>query len=310
MNYNHIKNTDLKISAVSLGSWVFGGEVWGETNDDISIEVIKNAISGGINFIDTAPAYGNGRAETVIGKTLGKTRDILVADKCGLEIDGKSIKINLTPAFIRKDLENSLKRLNRDVIDLYQCHWPDKKTPIEETFSEMNKLQKEGKIRHVGVCNFDKNLLSSAMKISKIVSNQVHYSILNRYIEKELLEFCKNNEISILTYGSLGGGILTGKYKQVPVLEKNDVRNFFYRFYNKMFFEKTEKIIKVLNEISEKHNGFPVETAINWARRDKIVASCIVGARNSGQIKKNISASKWDLSEQEINKIENACNDI
>ncbi|MDD5634320.1 MAG: aldo/keto reductase, partial [Candidatus Omnitrophica bacterium] len=213
MKYRKIGNSDLEVSVVALGTWVFGGDSWGVADDTMSVKVAEKAIEKGINFIDTAPVYGSGRSEEIVGKAIQNKRDkVFLATKCGLEQKGSSIRANLKKEFIRTEIENSLRRLKVEMIDLYQCHWPDPNTPVEETFGELNKLIKEGKIRYIGVSNFDKKVLEDACQQANIVSNQVQYSILERKIEKELVPFCKEKNISILSYGALGGGILTGKY--------------------------------------------------------------------------------------------------
>ncbi|HNX91222.1 MAG TPA: aldo/keto reductase, partial [Candidatus Omnitrophota bacterium] len=224
MRYRLINGTDLNVSEIALGTWVFGGREWGETDDAVSIKVIQAAYDNGINFIDTAPIYGLGRSEEVVGKAIRSIGvKMIVATKCGLDPAGGAIPfIDLSPAFIRKEVESSLRRLGVDVIDLYQCHWPDKKAPIEDTFGEMSKLVREGKIRYVGVSNFGKDLIERALKIMPIVSEQVRYSVVEREIEAEILPFCKEKNISVLSYGSLGGGLMTGKYAERPDFPKND----------------------------------------------------------------------------------------
>jgi len=305
MEKRKIGNSNLNVSSICLGSWVFGGDCWGEVDDAESIRVVEEAVSGGINFIDTAPIYGSGRPEEVIGKTLkGISGEVLVATKFGLEKKGSSIRPNSSASFIRKEIEGSLKRLGVATIDLYQCHWPDPNVPLEETFGELKKLILEGKIRYIGVSNFDKDLLEKASKIAPIVSNQVQYSLLDRRIEEDLVPFSRKNNISILSYGALGGGILTGKYKTPPQLKKGDVKSFFYQFYKEPFWGKAKELVKVLEEIAGKHRVPTSDVAINWVLSLKIVASCIVGCRTTRQLKENLRAGLWSLKEEEKKKIE------
>ncbi|MDP8257799.1 MAG: aldo/keto reductase [Candidatus Aadella gelida] len=305
MKYRKIGNTDLEVSAIALGSWVFGGEGWGkEVDDNESIRVIGRALDLDINIIDTAPIYGDGRAEEVIGKAIrGRRKDAIIATKCGLEKSGRSIKCNLTAGFIRKEIENSLRRLNIETVDLYQCHWPDKDTPLEETFSELNKIKKEGKIRYIGVSNFDKKLLEEANSITQVVSNQVQYSLFDRDIEKDLISFCGSKGISILSYGSLGGGILTGKYKEPPVFEKGDVRSFFYKYYKEPFWSRGKAMRTTLEKIASKRNVPTAQAAINWVLAKGEVASCIMGCRTEDQLMVNIDAASWELSKEEISDL-------
>jgi len=305
MKYRKLGNTDLEVPAVSLGTWVFGGDCWGEADDAESVKVVEEALANGLNMIDTAPVYGNGHSESVIGRAIkGKKGEVTIATKCGLEVKGTSIKVDLSAKFIRKDIEASLSRLGIETIDLYQCHWPDENTPLEETFGEMMKLVKEGKIKYIGVSNFDKAILSRAAAIAPVESNQVQYSLFDRSIEKEMILFCREKNISVLTYGSLGGGILTGKYKEPPAFPKGDVRSFFYQYYREPFWSKGRKLVFVLEGIAAGH-GVPVaEVAINWVLSRPEVASCIAGCRNTDQLRKNLSAADWELSPEELQHIQ------
>ncbi len=305
MKYRKLANSDLEVSVITLGSWVFGGECWGEVDDKMSKAVITKAIEAGVNLIDTAPIYGEGRAEKVIGEVLREKRHkVFIATKCGLEKKGKSIRANLKAGFIRQEAENSLRRLSVNTIDLYQCHWPDPGTPLEETFGELSALKKEGKIRYIGISNFDKELALKASALATIVSNQVQYSILERKIEKELLPFCRDKNISILSYGPLGGGILTGKYKDTPVIAKGDVRSFFYRYYTGPLWGKARSLADILEYIAHKRNVPVPQVAINWVLSHPEVGSCIVGSRTAAQLEDNIGAAEWELDKAEIDLIE------
>ncbi|MCK5451240.1 MAG: aldo/keto reductase [Candidatus Omnitrophica bacterium] len=307
MKYRKLGKTDLKISSVVLGSWVFGGECWGEVRDEESISVLKDAINRGVNCIDTAPIYGNGRSEEVIGKALKDvSEDVIIATKCGLEKHGKAIRPNLSAKFIREEIENSLRRLNVEKIDLYQCHWPDPNTSRKETFTELSKLTEEGKVRYIGVSNFDKDFLEKAIQIAPVQSNQMPYSIFDRDIEKEMVPFCENNGVSILSYGSLGGGILTGKYKEPPDFSKGDVRSFFYKYYREPFWSKSRKIVNVLENIADRRQVPVSNVAINWVLSRKEVAGCITGCRTLEQLKGNVTAVDWDITEEELLMIEDA----
>lgn len=291
----------MNVSRICLGSWVFGGDVWGEVDDEVSLRVMEEALEKGVNLIDTAPVYGYGRAEEVIGRFLAGKRDkVMIATKCGLQGKGMSLRPNLSAKFIREEIENSLRRLNLETIDLYQCHWPDPNTPLQETFEEMKKLITEGKIRYIGVCNFSKAELSSACAIAPVVSNQVQYSLLDREIEKELIPFCEEKKISILSYGALGGGVLSGKYKTPPAFSKGDVKSFFYKYYKGPGWDKAKKVVGVLEEISAKHKVPVSQVAINWVLSRRQVASCIVGCRTPRQLEQNVGASDWGLTAEEI----------
>ncbi|MBU0683042.1 MAG: aldo/keto reductase [Candidatus Omnitrophota bacterium] len=305
MEYRKIGNSDMEVSSISLGSWVFGGDVWGKVDDNVSLRVIEEAIARGVNMIDTAPIYGYGRAEEVIARALQKkAKRVMIATKCGLEGKGAAVRPNLSAKFIRQEIENSLRRLNVETIDLYQCHWPDPNTSLSETFGELKKLADEGKIKFIGVCNFSKNLLEEAVSIAPIISNQVQYSLLDREIEKDLVSYCAENKISILSYGSLGGGILTGKYKAPPSYSKGDVKSFFYRYYKEPFWSKAQELVRILENVAETHKVSVSQTAINWVLSRNIVASCLVGCRTPEQLEQNINAVNWKLNEEELARIE------
>ncbi|NQT32422.1 MAG: aldo/keto reductase [Candidatus Omnitrophica bacterium] len=306
MQYRKIANSDLDVSAICLGSWVFGGDpCWGEAEDARSERVVAEALAGGINFIDTAPIYGSGRSEEVIGRAIkGKRDSVIIATKCGLEKKGHSIRPNLSAKFIREEIERSLRRLQVERVDLYQCHWPDPNTSVRETFGELNKLVTEGKIKHIGVSNFSREEVEKALRVAPIISNQVQYSLLSRDVEDGLMPYCKENDISILSYGSLGGGILTGKYKEPPPVKRGDVKDFFYRYYTEPYWSKAKEFVAVLRRIADGGNVPVSHVAIDWVTSHPEVASCIVGCRTPEQLKENVNASDWSLSDEELDLIE------
>ena len=310
MRYKTLSKSDLKVSVIGLGTWVMGGENWGKADDTKSIATIHKAIDSGINLIDTAPAYGNGHAEEIVGKAIrGKRSQLIIATKCG--IDRRSgFAFNLKPEFIRMEIENSLKRLNIDAIDLYQCHWPDPSTPVEDSMNELLKMQSQGKIRYIGVSNFDVPLLEKAMETTPLVSVQPHYSLLERDIEKNLLPFCREKNIGVLTYGSIGGGILTGKYKKPQSFGGMDARNFFYAFFKEPYWSKTQNLISEMKEIAEKHRKPLAHIAINWVTQQSGITSALVGARTPEQIEINAGAGEWELSQEELQQIQDSHNRI
>ena len=300
MIYSPINNTDLKVSVICLGTWVFGGDSWGGSNEKDCANAVSCAADFGINFIDTAPIYGWGKSEAIVGKaTKGKRKRFVIATKCGFVNRFGKATNNLTPASIKKEVEKSLRHLQTDYIDLYQCHWPDAKTPIEATMQTMNQLKKEGKIRYIGVSNFEPDLVSRACPIAEVVTSQNGYSMLDRSIEKKLLPLLQQRSIGLLAYGPLGGGILTGKYKSPPTLPSNDARKFFYEYYDGEAFERAQALLDTLKGIGKPLN----QVAINWVRQQPDVASVIVGCRNAQQVKDNVAAVLWDLSAQQLEGI-------
>jgi aryl-alcohol dehydrogenase-like predicted oxidoreductase len=305
MRYAKLGKTDLEVSVICLGTWVFGGHCWGDVDDKVSERVVAESIDKGINFIDTAPIYGNGRSEEVIGRAIkGKRDGLVIATKCGLKIKGRGLTVDLSAEFIRKETENSLKRLGIETIDLYQCHWPSDTTPYKETFGELNKMLKEGKIKHIGISNFDKKQTKKAMEYAPIATNQVQYSLLDRRIEIDLEPFCEEEGISILPYGALGGGILTGKYKEPPKIAEDDVKDFFYKFYKEPEWSKAKALVAVLEDIAARRAVPVSQVAVNWVLSHASVQSCIAGCRTPEQADLNVGAAGWKLSEEELGLIQ------
>jgi len=305
MKYRKLGKTGIDVSEICLGTWVFGGDLWGEVDDNVSETVVRAAIDLGVNFIDTAPIYGAGRSESVIGKAIkGRRDEVVLATKCGLKPKGKGIEVDLSCEFIREDLENSLKRMGVETIDLYQCHWPDKKTPFDETFRELKKFVREGKIKHIGISNFDADETTAALERAEIVSNQVQYSILDRSVEEELFPVLNERKVSLLPYGILGGGILTGKYRTPPEVKPGDVKDFFYKFYKEPEWSRVMKLVAVMDKIAEEHDASDSHVAINWMLWHKEAASCIVGCRTPEQLKENIKALDWNLSARDAQELD------
>lgn len=304
MDYRRLGKSELNVSVIGLGTWAIGGKFWGHTDEAAAIAAIRKAIDSGINLIDTAPIYGEGHSEEMVGKAVkGHRHQVVIATKCGARFKGPDLVNDLTPKSIRKEVEVSLKLLGTDVIDLYQCHFPDPNTPIEETMAEMAKMKAEGKIRAIGVSNFDAVLLRRTQKVAQIASNQVGYSMLNRGIENELIPFCLEQDIGILAYGPMGGGILTGKYKQKPKFEGGDARTWFYNFYEEPLWSKVQALLKELEKIAARH-GKPVsQVAVNWVRQQPGIASALVGARNPQQAEANAAAGDWQLSAEDLSGI-------
>ncbi|MDD4013930.1 MAG: aldo/keto reductase [Candidatus Omnitrophica bacterium] len=305
MKYRKFGKSDMNVSSICLGTWVFGGDFWGGADDKESIAVVREAVRKGVNFIDTAPAYGCGHSEEVIGEALkGIKEKVFIATKCGLEIKGKLVRSDLSPGFVRSDVEGSLKRLGRDTIDLIQCHWPDPKTPLKDTLGELEKLVLEGKVRYIGVSNFGKGLLSEALGVLPVVSDQMQYSLFNRDIEKDILNFSVDKGIAIMAYGPLGGGVLTGKYDKRPSFPKTDARSIFYTYYKEPFWSKSRELVGCLDRIAAARNVTSAEVAINWVLSHEAVTSCIVGCRNLKQLEVNAASTEWKLTQEELEEIE------
>jgi len=307
MEYRLLGKSELSVSVIGLGTWPLGEKGWGPIDETEAIATIHKAIDCGINLIDTAPLYGNGRSEEIVGKAIKACRQrVIIATKCGIHLGENSFVNDLRPQSIRKELEDSLKRMGIEVIDLYQCHWPDPNTPIEDTMGEMLKMKDEGKIRYIGVSNFDTSLLQRAQKAAPVASNQVQYSLLNREIERRLIPFCKEQGVGILAYGPLGGGILSGKYKQKPIFNADDARSFLYAYYEEPYWSRIQTLLKDLEQVSKRY-GKPIsQVALNWVRQQPGISTVLVGARNPKQAEANAAAGTWQLSAEDLASIKKA----
>lgn len=310
-------NTDLELSIIGLGTWAIGGDWymgWGPQDDKESIATILEAMEAGINWIDTAPAYGFGHAEEVVGRAIKEWRDsVTVATKCGvLPNEDKTVKNCIKSDSIIKEAEDSLRRLGVEVIDLYQIHWPNPDEDIEEAFKALQSLKKQGKIRWAGVSNFSVEELERISPIGQVSSLQPPYSLLNRSIEEEILPWCSEHDTGVICYSPMENGLLTGKLSPqwAASLPDTDWRKIRWMRLKKVnFFEEPELSaligwIDCLKEISARR-GYPVShLAINWTLRRPEVTAAIVGARKKGQISETARASDWSLSEEEIEEIE------
>ncbi|MBN2041135.1 MAG: aldo/keto reductase [Spirochaetes bacterium] len=300
MEYIKLGKSDLNVSRVILGTWAIGGTQWGDLNKQDAVKAVETAIDNGMNCIDTAPAYGEGRAEELIGGVIRNRREsIILATKCGLDFS-RRFSIDLSKEFINKDLDNSLKRLDTDYIDLYQCHWPDRKTPIEETMHALLELQQKGKIRYFGVSNFSAEQIAESARHADIVSLQPQYSLLDRGIESGIQDICVEKDIAIISYGSLGAGILTGKYEQRPAFDKKDARNFFYRFFSEKHWPKVAALVEEMKKMAEEKGTSPGHLAIAWLLSRDGVAATLAGARTPEQVLDNCEAVNLRLSEEEL----------
>jgi aryl-alcohol dehydrogenase-like predicted oxidoreductase len=301
MIYRTIPNTELKISAVGAGTWAIGGDFWGEVNEKEAIEGIQAYINHGVNFIDTAPAYGVGASEKLVAKAIrGKRDKVIIATKLGLvRAMGMYIR-NLKPERVAKEIDESLKNLEIDCIDLYQIHWPDPNTPIELTLEALQKEYEKGKFRYLGVSNFSEEQISEASKYFNIVSLQAPYSMLHRDNEQALFPYCSKNNMGVLTYGTLVGGLLSGKFKEIPVFEKGDNRAKFYNYFKEPEWSKAQKVIQQLQELANSYNASVAQIAINWTLNHEGISSVLTGARNAKQAEFNSKAAFVNLKESDI----------
>jgi aryl-alcohol dehydrogenase-like predicted oxidoreductase len=321
MEYRQFGQTDIKIPVVTFGGWAIGGWFWGGTDEELAIKAIQRAIDLGMNCIDTAPVYGFGLGEEIVGKAIkGKRNEVVIATKCGLRWDkeegefffdtyfnGRRYHVykSLRKNSIIEECERSLKRLGVDYIDIYQIHWPDKTTPIDESLEALVKLQEQGKIRTFGVCNFDVNLMKETIKYVRVESDQVKYNLLERTIEKDLVPFCIENKISILAYSPLEQGLLTGKITMDTEFKSGDLRKrqFWFQPENR---KKVLDALEKIKPIAKERNVTLAQLVINWTFSQPGITTAIVGARSPQQVEENAGAVGFKLTEEEIKKITEA----
>jgi len=299
MEFINLANTDLSITRVALGTWIFGGRRWGLVNKKDSKLTIKHAFESGINFFDTSDAYGSGYSETLLGEAFhGKRHKVVIASKVGVvwNKDG-TVKIDLSAKHINNAIEASLIRLKTDYIDLYQLHEMDPKIGIEEVGEALLKLLESGKVRHIGVSNFDTTSIDRLKMIVPITSIQSEYGLIKREIENDIIPYCQSKGISLLTYSPLYRGILSGKFDKSSTFKEDDNRYYDEEFKGNKFLSNISRINKLV-ELSNSVEKKPSQVAIRWLLDQQAVASVILGARNKGQLDDNLGAVDWTLSEE------------
>ena len=310
MQERRLGNTDLELTTVGLGTWAMGGPWeygWGPQDDDEAVAAIKAAIEMGINWIDTAPAYGLGHSEELVGKVLRQSRKTpIIATKCGILWNEKGEKLScLKRESIRAECHTSLKRLGVEVIDLYQMHWPDPDEDVEEAWQEMARLHEEGKVRYLGASNFSVAQLDRVRKIHPVASLQPPYSMLRRQAEDELLGYCARNDIGVVAYSPMERGLLTGKFDaaRLASLAPDDHRRRSADFQEPRFSANLE-LVEELRKIAERNGRTCAQLAISWVLRRPEVTAAIVGARRPSQISETAPAWDWKLGKEDINRIE------
>lgn len=306
MRYKHVGNAGIDISALAVGTWAIGGQQWGDVNEKDSIDAIRAMIDGGVNLVDTAPIYGNGHSEEVVGKALenGYREKVFLATKFSISNDENGAVIN-NGSYENAiwECEQSLKRLNTDHIDIYIMHWPDPATPVEVTMKALADLKKSGKIRFIGVSNFDRNLIEEAQKVVRIDFLQPPYSMVEES-QKELLAWCETQGIGTMTYGSLGAGILTGAIRELPDWDENDFRYTFYDYFKNPKFFKIMELLKVMDKIAQVRNKPLAQIAINWSTQKSYVSTAICGVRDPQQAYENCATFDWELTGEEMELID------
>ena len=301
--------SNLDITRVGIGTAPIGSGpnwhvYWGSQDEQTAINAIRKALDMGVNWIDTAPFYGWGRAEAIVGKAIQGRRDqVYIFTKCGTLPDGKGgdIEDNSAPT-IKREIGESLRRLLTDHVDLLQIHDPDPRVPIEESWKAVHELVREGKVRHAGLSNHPVDLVKRAMRIGPVVSNQLEYNPLERKIEKELLPFCRSNRIGVLGWGSLAEGFLTDNF-DLDKLDPNDFRRR-HKYSQPENFSRIMKVRNVFSRIAATHRGTMVDTVIAWELAHSGITGAIIGIRNEKEAEQVVGGLNMRLSRQELEAID------
>ncbi len=308
MEYTKLGKTEITISRITHGCMELGGSgnpdvYWDVRDEEYNSQLLRTALEQGITTFDTAEGYGGGRSEAIVGRALHDVRSSCV-------IATKVAKTHLCADDIERALEGSLKRLQTDYIDLYYVHWPNPEIPLEETMTKLERLREQGVIKSIGVSNFSIEQLKEAVRYAQVSAYQPEYNLLSREIEQELMPFCVENDISILSYNSLAKGILTGAFHLYgATLSPEDFRN------KKPLFQKDnmqiqKELILCLQQIAERHNATISQVAIKWAMEQTGMTSAIIGTQNNRHFLENINAFSLSLREEEKTAIRAASDSV
>ena len=316
MKYTTLGKTDIQLPAVSFGAWAIGGWLWGGTDDALAVQAIHAAIDAGITCIDTAPTYGMGHSETVVGQAIkGRRNDVILATKCGMRWDRAegekkmdttmndgtpcSVYRNGRPDSIIEECENSLKRLGTDVIDLYQVHWPDNTWPLDDTMETLLSLKDAGKIRAIGVSNFDTDMIALCQTKGPVDSVQPRYNALQRDPEVTLLPYCVEQGIGVLAYSPIAQGLLTGKVGMDRTFPEGDIRN-----QNPLYSaENRRAVLAMLERVRPIADGYNItlgQLFTAWVTHQPGLTTALVGVRNPDQARENAVAGAVTLREADV----------
>jgi aryl-alcohol dehydrogenase-like predicted oxidoreductase len=309
MDKKKLGNSDMELTPIGFGSWAIGGGdwqfSWGPQDDNDSIAAIHKALELGMNWIDTAAVYGLGHSEEVVARALGtNSHKPYIFTKCGLVWDEER-RVTNSLKQIRREAEESLRRLNLETIDLYQMHWPKPEEEIEEAWGTMASLQKEGKVRWIGGSNFSVEQMKRLGKIAPITSNQPPYSMLNRAVETEILPFCETHNIGVINYAPMHSGLLTGAMskQRVATFPDDDFRRNA-KNYQEPLLSRNLAVADFIGQIGKKHGVSAGVVAIAWTLHQAAITAAIVGGRNAKQVEGVIPAATFRLSEQEYSEIQ------
>ncbi len=300
MHYRRLGKTDLQLSSVGLGAWALGGGPdWGDTSFADAQSTVLAALDGGINLIDTAPIYGN--SEEILGRVLqGRRQEVILATKCGLVKNGSWTDHDLRPQTISLQLENSLRLLKTDFIDIYWVHYLDPQIPWQSVLENLAIFKQQGKIRHLGVCNIPPEILVQMAQTGVVDCAQEELSLLHPHKGLAVLEICRAHHLGFVAYGSLCGGILSGKYKRAPNLRRADARNYFYKCYRPEGFKQAQPTVEQVRQLAAQKQMTPAQIALTWVLLQPGVTCALAGARQAEQARQNANAADLLLTPEEL----------
>ncbi|MEC1615024.1 aldo/keto reductase [Bacillus mojavensis] len=302
MEFTSISDTGIKVSRIGLGTWAIGGTMWGGTDEKTSIETIRSALDKGITLIDTAPAYGFGQSEEIVGKAIkqhGARDQVVLATKTALDWKNNQLFRNANRARIIQEVEDSLQRLQTDYIDLYQVHWPDPLVPIEETAEVMKELYDAGKIRAIGVSNFSVEQMDTFRAVAPLHTIQPPYNLFERDIEENVLPYAKDKQMTTLLYGSLCRGLLTGKMTEDHSFEGDDLRNHDPKFQKPRFKEYLSAVNQLEDLAKTRYGKSVIHLAVRWILDQPGAGIALWGARKPQQIEAVSEITGWTLSSED-----------
>lgn len=308
MEFATLGSSGVRVSRVALGTWAIGGWLWGGTDVEESVRAIHAALDMGISTVDTAPVYGFGLSEEILADALARRRvpreQVVIATKFGMEWDDKeNVWRNAKPERIRREIDDSLRRLRTDYIDLYQIHWPDPETPIAETAQAVKELYDAGKIRAVGVCNYSVEQLEEWRRHAPLHSVQPRYNLLERKIEADVLPYCREHGLAVLAYSPLARGLLTGKFTENPTFKPGDNRQTDPRFTGENY-KRNLRIVDQLKAMAAEKGKTVAQLAVRWVLDQPGVTVALWGARTPAQIQEAAGVSGWQLSQEDLERIE------
>jgi len=297
----------VEVSRIGLGTWAIGGLEWGAIPDDVAVATCLSAVERGINLIDTAPIYGHGHSEEIVGKAMrahGRREAFFIATKAGLEWNEHGVFANSTTARLRRELEDSLRRLGTDFIDLYQVHWPDTLVPIAEVAALMGEFQRQGKVRALGVSNFSVAQMEEFRSVSPLASNQLPYNLFERQIDEAILPWCAANGVAVLTWSTLCRSLLAGRVTRGMSFDAKDIRSVDPKFQEPRFSQYMTAVERLAALARDRYGKTVLELAVRWALDRRGVSVALWGAKRPQQLDAVAGVLGWKLDASAMAEID------